>query len=83
MLSRPKAVGRNFRFRHDAHKAKGSEAWRNLAVMVDMNADYECRDIIFIGLVICPGSRTGPKRLVQRCGTDKVEGSNLSWFRKR
>ena len=31
------------------------------AIMVDLNADYECRGTIFIGLIICPGVETGSK----------------------
>jgi hypothetical protein len=42
-------------------RPQGAKNGAIFAIMVHLNADYECRGIIFIGLVICPGVETWSK----------------------
>ena len=55
---RPEAVSRITSFRSDVIRPQEARHGAIFAIMVDLNADYECRGTNFIELVICRGLET-------------------------
>ena len=75
---RPEAVVKITSFRPDFIRPQGARNGAIFAIMVDLNADYECRGTISIGLVICHGDKLSRSCLVQCRGTNMVGLWNLS-----
>ena len=81
VFERLEAVSRILSLRHGFIRLQGAKNGAIFAIMVDLNADYECRGTNFIGVMICHGDKLGRSRLVQCRAINMVGLRNWSRYR--